>query len=417
MRRLLIVNPEFMLPANTGGRLRTWRFVEALRHRFELNLIHPYRHAHQLERLDEAKPWFANIWSVDVGCGPTMVDDSPGARLARLLRREPWELTYEHFPAFAGALRATLAAHDFDVILARYIYQARYLFEMPRPPRARIVVDLDDIEPLKIERARRLAAAPRHAYTRARLQLNHAAFRRYHRRHLPAADLCTVCSEQDRAYLSDERWSPNVAIIPNTIDMDRYACGEADLEQQTLLFCGTLSYQPNVDGLLWFVREVWPHLKQLHPSVKLSIVGRGAGQDILALGRDPSIFVHPDVPAVQAFYEGAAVVVVPIRVGGGTRIKILEAAACRRPVVSTSIGAEGLQVESGRHCLIADDPVAFARSCSELLRNPPLARRLVSEHYRLVESSYDTPVVFRQIQRLFEFTDGCDVPAHVHCAA
>ena len=416
MKRLLLVNPEFMLPANTGGRLRTWRFVEALRHRYELNLIHPYRHAHQLDELDAAKPWFANIWSVDVGEAQPEVSDSPGARLARLLKGEPWELTYNYFPAFARALEATIAAHDFDVVLARYIYQARYLFDMPRPPRTRVVVDLDDIEPLKVARAHGLAG-PRSARTRARLRLNGAAFERYHRRRLPAADLCTVCSELDQAYLTEHRWSSNVAIVPNTIDVARYACGPAALEQQTFLFCGTLSYEPNVDGLLWFVRQVWPHVTQMNPAAKLSIVGRGAGDEVLALARNPSIFVHRDVPDVRAFYERASVVVVPIRIGGGTRIKILEAGACRRPVVTTSVGAEGLLVTPGRHCLVEDDPLAFARACVDLVRNPRLARQLATEHHRLVESTYDTPIVFRQIQRLFDFPDRRTAITDAHQAA
>ncbi len=416
MKRLLLVNPEFVLPANTGGRLRTWRFVEALRHRYELNLIHPYRHAHQIEHVDAAKPWFANIWSVKVGEGQTAVNDSPAARLSRLLKGEPWEITYNYFPAFARALEATIAAHDFDVILARYVYQARYLFDMPRRPRARLVVDLDDIEPLKVARAHRLAG-PRGAYTRARLRLNLSAFERYHRRHLPAADLCTVCSELDRAYLTEHRWSSNAAIVPNTIEMDRYACGDVGLEQQTLLFCGTLSYEPNVDGLLWFVREVWPHVKEMNPAARLSVVGRGAGDDVLSLARDPSIVVHRDVPDVRAFYERASIVIVPIRIGGGTRIKILEAAACRRPVVSTSVGAEGLQITPGRHCLVEDDPLGFARACADLLRNPRLARQLAAEHHRLVESTYNTPIVFRQIQRLFDFPDRRTAIADAHQAA
>lgn len=416
MKRLLLVNPEFMLPANTGGRLRTWRFVEALRHQYELNLIHPYRHAHQLDELDAARPWFANIWSVKVGGDQPEVNDSKGARLARLLKGEPWELTYNHFPAFASALGATVAANDFDVVLARYIYQARYLFDLPRRPRARIVVDLDDIEPLKVARAHRLAG-PRSALTRARLRLNVAAFERYHRRRLPAVDLCTVCSEIDQAYLTKRRWSSNVAIVPNTIDVDRYACGPAALEQQTFLFCGTLSYEPNVDGLRWFVREVWPHVTRMSPAAKLSIVGRGAGDEILALARDSSIFIHRDVPDVRTFYERASVVIVPIRIGGGTRIKMLEAGACRRPVVSTSVGAEGLHVTNGRHCLVEDDPLAFARACVALVRNPRLARQLATEHHRLVESTYDTPIVFRRIQRLFDFPDRRPAITDVHQAA
>src|SRR3990172_1278067 len=219
MKRMLLVNPEFMLPANTGGRLRTLRFVEALQNRYEVSLIHPYRHQHQLEYLSEARPYFANVWSVNVG-GQAAYPDTAGSRLRQLFRGLPWEPTYNYFPAFADALRATLAAHHFDLILARYIYQARYRFELSRRNGARIAVDLDDIEPLKVLRSLDLAARPG-ARLPARLRLNLALFERYHRRHLPAADICMVCSEEDRQYLLARRWSSRVAVVPNAVDTSR----------------------------------------------------------------------------------------------------------------------------------------------------------------------------------------------------
>jgi glycosyltransferase involved in cell wall biosynthesis len=126
----------------------------------------------------------------------------------------------------------------------------------------------------------------------------------------------------------------------------------------------------------------------------------------------PSVVVHADVSDVRPFYEQAAMVIVPIRIAGGTRIKILEAGACRRPVVSTAIGAEGLGLTPGVHYMIANDAADFAQRCSEILTDDGLARRLVDELYRFVTERYDTSVVFEKIRRVFEETDDRSASAH-----
>ena len=187
------------------------------------------------------------------------------------------------------------------------------------------------------------------------------------------------------------KWASRVAVVPNAIDMARSTVGDVPRGSRTLLFCGTLNYEPNVDAILWFAREILPRLQAKHADLKVLVVGHKPSAEVTALAADPSIFVHPDVPDVRPFYEQAAIVIVPIRIAAGTRIKILEAGACRRPVVSTTIGAEGLDLTPGTNCLIADDPIDFAQRCSEILTDDGLARRLVDELHRFVKSRYDRP--------------------------
>jgi glycosyltransferase involved in cell wall biosynthesis len=180
-----------------------------------------------------------------------------------------------------------------------------------------------------------------------------------------------------------------------------------------LLFCGTLSYEPNADAIVWFVRQVLPHVQKIHADVRVAVIGHNPPPQVAALASDPSVEVHPNVPDVRPFYEQAAMVIVPIHSGGGTRIKILEAGACRRPVVSTTIGAEGLDLTPGLHCLIADDPIDFATKCSQLLTDDGLARRLADELFRFAKSRYDTAVVFEKIRRVFDRADEPSAPAVV----
>lgn len=401
MKRLLLVSPEFVLPVTSGGRQRTWNFVEALKDHYELSLVHPFRHAAQLDHLDAARQHFANVWSVPVSLDRRPSTASLADRLSRFARGISWELEFSHFPQFARAIDRALASTRFDVVLARYIFQARYLFERRRPIDGRLVVDLDDIEPVKIARDHDVHPASG-AYLRARTRLNVAALARYHRRHLPSADLCIVCSDHDKEYLEQRRWSARVAVVPNALPLARYVPVGTALDPSTLLFCGTLCYEPNVDGLHWFVQNVWPRVRRLRPDARLLVVGRGPVASVRALDGRDGVAVHADVPDVRPFYERAAGVIAPIRIGGGTRIKILEAGAFGRPVVSTTIGAEGLPVEPGRHCLIEDDAVRFAAASIELLADRAAAARLAGELHDLVRTRFDMAPVFRGIQQLFD---------------
>jgi glycosyltransferase involved in cell wall biosynthesis len=166
-----------------------------------------------------------------------------------------------------------------------------------------------------------------------------------------------------------------------------------------IFFCGAMDYEPNIDAAIWFTQNIFPKILQKDPTVKLEIVGRQPGPEILELASQ-SVSVHANVPSMAAYYERAGVVIVPIRVAGGTRIKILEAAACRCPVVSTTIGAEGLAVENEKHCLLADDEQAFADDCLRVLNDPKLAQRLGEEIYSLVKNTYDVEVVQKSIREL-----------------
>jgi glycosyltransferase involved in cell wall biosynthesis len=148
-----------------------------------------------------------------------------------------------------------------------------------------------------------------------------------------------------------------------------------------------MSYQPNEDGILFFCAEILPLIRQRTPQrVVLEVVGRGPSARVAALGKDDTITVTGEVETVEPCYERADVVVVPLRFGGGTRIKILEALALGKPVVSTSIGAEGLDLVDGRDILIADDPEGFAAACLRLMADPILRSRIAeSGRQRFIE--------------------------------
>jgi polysaccharide biosynthesis protein PslH len=380
-KRVLIVNGGFPLPAN---------------------IIYPKRRVRQiaLELMSEAERSLQQMWAVEVDRSAASDQDTLARRIARKFRFIPWEIHASYQAAFATRLREVISEHQFDVILARHIYQAQYLFDLPEHIEARVIVDLDDIETRRAPRQLDIRANGRAAYWRS--SLNNWILGEYHRRRLPRVDTCLVCSADDQRYVLNRQWTTRVEVIPNAIDVKSNAAPHTTGEERTLLFCGTLSYEPNADAIVWFVRDVLPNIRRVHSDVRVLVVGHAPPAHVRALSADPNIEIHPDVSDVSVFYARASAIIVPIRVAGGTRMKILEAGSLRKPVVSTTIGAEGLGLVPDRHFLSADSAADFAAQCGKLLENPPLAADLANELHRLVESKFDTSVVFGDIRRVFD---------------
>jgi glycosyltransferase involved in cell wall biosynthesis len=166
---------------------------------------------------------------------------------------------------------------------------------------------------------------------------------------------------------------------------------------RTLLCLATYGHWPNVHGLRFFVAKVFPLIQEELNGARLLVVGRDTPREVQALHDGQAIFVERTVPSVEEYYQRATVAVVPLRIGAGTRLRILEAFALGRPVVSTTIGCEGLEVVDGRDLLVADEPRALADACIDLLRDPGLRERLVRAGRELVKRHYTWESVHRQV--------------------
>jgi glycosyltransferase involved in cell wall biosynthesis len=181
----------------------------------------------------------------------------------------------------------------------------------------------------------------------------------------------------------------SVRLIPSGVDTAALRAGPERPGPPRLLFTGSMSYRPNSDGIAWFVQHVWPEVKQRVSGIELDIVGRGPPPSVQHLGRLEGITVTGEVSDVAPYFARATVVVVPILTGAGIRIKILEALAAGRAIVSTSLGAEGLELEAGRHLLIADGKRAFSDATVAMLQDADLRQRLAREGRALAERRYD----------------------------
>jgi glycosyltransferase involved in cell wall biosynthesis len=228
--------------------------------------------------------------------------------------------------------------------------------------------------------------------------LEYLKLRRFERRlaRLPYEFL--VCSELDRQAIGG---GPSVWVVPNGVEsLPALPPPTGASNECLLLFIGEMSYAPNVDAVTFFARRVFPTIRRENPSARFFVVGRNPVDAVRALDDGSAITVTGAVPSVQPYLEKASVVVVPIRYGGGTRLKILEAMGHGRAVVSTSVGAEGIDARAEEHLLIADQPDGFAQACLRLTRDPRLRARLTAEAHRLVTTRYEWDSIERRVQAI-----------------
>lgn len=330
-------------------------------------------------------------------CQATAIVRRPSPRPPVLQTRDGQARERQEWIEAAGkALRGV----RFDIVhvfrLATVPFASPYLKRrgLKRPKRH---LDLDDIESVTRRRIAALyrlngnAAAARFEDNEARRgeALEHAVLRDF--------DRVYICSHADRAILQPHARA-ELCVLPNAVRLPESLPVELGRREFTMLFVGTLGYYPNEDAVMYFCREVLPLIRQQATrAFRFRIVGPNAPQSVTELSQLPEVEVIGGVPDMAPWYREADAVVVPIRAGGGTRIKVLEAFSYGRPVVSTSIGIEGIDAQDGEHMLIGDMPVTFAERCLQLMAEPQLADQLATNALSLVKGAYTIEAATRTL--------------------
>ena len=288
---------------------------------------------------------------------------------------------------FRAALEQMLA-HRYDVVHFELAPMAGYAAACGVGRALRPILCLDEHN-IEYDIVRRTAHGEAGAVRRAYSAIEWRKVRREERHAWSHLDGCTVTSVRDQEMLLSDEPTAHTAVVPNGVDLD-FFCPPVDAaphEPQTILFFGAMDYYPNTDAMLFFLREVFPKLVARYPLLRLSIVGRKPPEDVVAQA-GANVEVTGVVDDVRPWLERADAVIVPLRIGGGTRLKILEAMAMGKAVVSTTLGAEGLEVVSERDLLVADDAASFVTQIGRVLDDPALGRRLGTSARQVVTSRY-----------------------------
>jgi glycosyltransferase involved in cell wall biosynthesis len=211
---------------------------------------------------------------------------------------------------------------------------------------------------------------------------------------------CIAVSEGDKHLMISRNPRLQIDVVPNGIDTQLFQPIPYQNNSQVLLFIGNMDYRPNIDAISYFCKQILPLIKNEAPLVEVCIAGLNPAPEVLGLAGE-GIRVTGTVEDLHPYYAQSAVCIVPLRAGGGTRLKILEAMALGRPVVSTSIGCEGLDVQDGEHLFIADTPGDFANRVLYLLNESAVRESIIRNGRELVEQRYDWDVVAQQLLRIY----------------
>jgi glycosyltransferase involved in cell wall biosynthesis len=407
--RILIVSMVSPLPLKAGGRIRVFNLLKRLAARHRITLLclvdsdeEFARHRTELASLCERV--------IGVGWRPGLAGligraIRAGSRIARL----PVVVLNKRSPELAEALRGLLRAESFDVVQIEWAHMAQHVDAADRALLARRGVLVEhDVSWLPLERRAALAAGPARWFWRREARL----MRAYEREEASAFRAVVAVSPDDAERLAADG-ARNVTVVPNGVDVAHYTEGPSPAKDpRTLIFIGWLRHDPNVDGLLYFLDEMWPVIVRCVPDARLVVIGAPVPAAVRrAAARAGAVELAGYVADVRPALRAAAVSVVPLRVGGGTRLKILESMAAGTAVVSTSVGCEGLGLEPERHLLVGDEPGAFASHVVRVLRDPALRQRLEREAFDLVKSRYDWSSMADRMDEVYHRVGAGDVPS------
>lgn len=365
--RILFVALTAPFPPTNGHRLRTWSMLQALAadgHELTLLVL-----AEDDEVVPEGGPLRRLCRSVDV----VQVARPAGwrqylSRAQALLSSLPYGVWRLRSPALQRLVRERLAEGSFDLLLCDGVYN---MVNVPKRAGRPLVLNKDDVAHVILERYLRIET---NAVRRVYGWLESRKVRRWERDACARATLLLASSRVDKLLLEALSPGPAVLVVPNTIDTDAYRPQRNHIyappskRRAVVLYQGGMDWHPNRDAVAFFARHIWPELRRLRPETVFRVAGRSPSAAFKRqLGAIPGLEFTGTVPDMRTEIAGATVCVVPLRIGSGTRLKILEAAAMGKPIVSTSLGAEGLGLMDGTEILLADHPRQFARSVAELL--------------------------------------------------
>ena len=317
-------------------------------------------------------------------------------RLERLLKKRPWMIT--DWPSVAQNEYVSIVNEgNYDMIFCRYILDTDPLFKLTAGQRKRVILDYDDVfsESLFGFHTKRDGNAT--SKIRGNIQRNF--LRNYERKCLDFGVVLFV-TQHDKEQVAGNNDRKNAFVVPNIYPGDQFKeeIGSGYPHLNTLLFIGALNYGPNVEGLKWFVETIFQPFRKRLENSRLVVVGRQPSEEVRALCSSvPQIELHPDVPDVTPYYRKSGIVVVPILTAGGTRIKILEAGIAGRPVVSTPMGAYGLNATDGKDLLLFNDKNTFLE-CHDKLRHKPTYESIAANMESLVKNSYSPESFNRKME-------------------
>jgi glycosyltransferase involved in cell wall biosynthesis len=395
--RILFISPRQSLPARSGAKLREYHFLQALGRSAELTYLYFADPGTQTLTVEDL-PFCRDVAGI-----PKPPAYGLGNNVRGIFGRWPLPILNYTSPEMSAAVADAVASRQFAVIHLDSIHMIRYaLAAIQQQPSLKAIYNWHNIES---EAMRRYAATTTSPARRWYAAVTAGKLERLESGILRSAFGHIVCSEREREQLRRTASAARIEVVENGVDTSYFAeAADASPPTRRILFVGAMDYFPNSEAAVFFANQIWPHVRNRLAGAELVIVGANPGPPVLALGELLGVTVTGMVPDVRPFYRGALAAVVPLRTGGGTRLKILEAMAAGVPVVSTVLGAEGLEVVDEKNALLVDsaDIQGWVDRLASLADSPSLRTQLTAAGLLLVQSRYDWEILGAKLRATYE---------------
>lgn len=395
--KVLVTLRQPLFPADTGGKIRSLNIFSRLSKRVEMHVVSYADPLTNAAAITEMKAMFAHYtpvpWREAEKYSPTFYRQV----LANQFSSLPYFLAKCNRPELTSSVGNLLARNGYDILFCDFLHTAvPFLTSRFRP---RIVFE-HNVEFLLRKRKWRIE---KHPLRKLILNTEWRRTRTVEGKVCRSFSHIVTVSKADQQTLHDEFGIDNVSTIPAAVDTEFFRPTEGRPQSGRMVFVGSMDWEPNEDGIVWFLSEVYPRIRRAVPDASCSIVGRSPSSRLKAIAaRTPAVDLAGWVPDVRPYLAQSEVVVVPLRIGGGTRIKIPEAMAMAKAVVSTPIGAEGLPFRDGRELRIADHPQDFAQAVVELLTNAPIRESIATVAREEVVRKHSWEVVVDRVEEILE---------------
>lgn len=392
--KILWLKSDYLHPTTRGGQIRTLGMLRCLHKRHQIHYVclddgtNREGPARRGEYCTEAFPVKHSVpprgslrFVRQLACG--------------LVQELPVAVARYRSAAMKRQVAALLQANDYDCLVCDFLFPAPNV-----PNLSEAILFQHNVEAVIWKRH---VAHAKNPITRAYFSLQAARMERYEQAVCRAVRHVVAVSDVDREIFESRYGVCGVSTVSTGVDLDFFNRPDRTEAKAELVFLGSMDWLPNVDGARFFAEQIYPRIQAQMPECRVALVGRRPDPALQQLARrHTSLIVTGTVDDVRPWLWGAAVSIVPLRIGGGTRLKIFEAMAAETPVVSTAIGAEGLPLENGRHLLIEDDPKAFADACIALIKDDSRRRALASAAWNLIERKYSWEAVTKEFESTLE---------------
>ena len=390
---ILFVTKELPYPVNNGHRVRSSHILKGLAKEHKIHLVcFGDQHTHK-DQILAMQRFCASV---------TLVPENPNlaqwkkyfVAVVSLFSTLPYAVKLRSSKLMKDKVQNLLSTKNIELVIYDGIHMA---WDLPSTP-VRKVLSEHNVESTIIQRYYHVEP---NIWKKVYAYIEWRKMRGFEQKTWKKFDWIFVCSHVDKKEVETRIGHSKVAIVANGVDIQYYSPKDIDIKEKSLIYTGLMSWRPNEDAVVYFLKEVYPLIKMEVRQVTFWVVGNNPTEAVKKFAEhDGSVAVTGYVDDVRQYVLQSEIFVVPLRIGSGTRLKILEAMAMGKPIVSTTIGCEGLEVTPGENITIADTPAEFARRIVELLKNPQLTRNIGLAARRLVQEKYTWERITENLNQL-----------------